>query len=186
MNDVAITRITGQSQSLTSQIAPTSHFDVHTYPFTTLGPLTSHAHPHFVLFNAGEKFDFDTLSKLSVLKDCMHLRTMEEAKSYASRIKLLYVKWTSEPCSSVFKLRWHSFSSGAEDSIESDNEEVQSRGVSSKKSVLVWRRRASETAMDNGGWEPDVWNDNQLGEYIKEHPHLPGEEWQSTRTVEEL
>jgi hypothetical protein len=34
--------------------APTS---THFYPFSTLGPLRSHIHPHFVVFSAGQKLD---------------------------------------------------------------------------------------------------------------------------------
>ncbi|KAJ7187186.1 hypothetical protein C8R46DRAFT_1059119 [Mycena filopes] len=30
-------------------------FVTHSYPFTTIGPLTSHVHPHFVIFAAGQK-----------------------------------------------------------------------------------------------------------------------------------
>ncbi|KAJ7123882.1 hypothetical protein C8R43DRAFT_1031802 [Mycena crocata] len=32
-----------------------NNVETHLYPFSTIGPLTSHIHPHFVVFSAGEK-----------------------------------------------------------------------------------------------------------------------------------
>jgi hypothetical protein len=36
--------------------------NTHIYPFSTLGPLRSHIHPHFVVFSAGQKLDAMTSS----------------------------------------------------------------------------------------------------------------------------
>ncbi|KAF9001142.1 hypothetical protein BDQ17DRAFT_1542908 [Cyathus striatus] len=59
MHPLAIHRLTGTDLSLSELDSLLSgnkpEFEHHRYPFQTLGPIESHAHPHFVLYNAGMK-----------------------------------------------------------------------------------------------------------------------------------
>jgi hypothetical protein len=70
------------------------------HPYTTLGPLHSHAHPHFVLFNAGEKLaplsgsSFLTLAGTTAR--CMDIPTAD-ALILLTQIRAIYEIWAMEP-----------------------------------------------------------------------------------------
>lgn len=225
--DVLIGRLNNTS-------ADTNTYSIHVYPFTTIGPLESHAHPHFVLFNAGEKIDPSNDHKLNLLKDSMHLHSFEEAKHYAERIRCLYELWISRPDSMGFKVWKQGSSSGRASnrggpsgqnrkstepstpppatsshrgSSRSGNfaggpdpeshgghrvallpyphilVDLEAKNFIAERgdilSLLEWRTRVNEVT-NNGGWEPNVWNDNQLGTYPKELARSPKDKWHPT------
>ncbi|KIJ23681.1 hypothetical protein M422DRAFT_39494 [Sphaerobolus stellatus SS14] len=93
MKEVTITRIT--PTALNPQ-DPLPQFDDHRYPFANLGPLLSHARPHFALYNAGAKIPpLYSPNIVDIFRQCMQIPTTNAAGSYISKIKGLYRLWTS-------------------------------------------------------------------------------------------
>jgi hypothetical protein len=78
------------------------HYVHHKYPFSTLGRLWSHTHPHFVIYNAGKKLT-DKIGPLDIVdnaKRCMGI-LYAEALTCLNRIQVIYKSWTGGATSSA-------------------------------------------------------------------------------------
>jgi hypothetical protein len=84
---------------------------MHLYPFSTIGPLTSHIHPHFVVFSAGEKLakltsnhpDSDALlANFAKIASFGHEGSTEEVikQNLESLLTIVEIheQWTSQRC----------------------------------------------------------------------------------------
>lgn len=230
MKEITITRITCSATDSSSLQSST-----HRYPFTDLGLLKSHAHPHFVLYNAGPKLppaDFYPEDMLEIFRQRMQIATTEDARSYIDKIHKLSGLWT---CYNTYRMwrEWetpdgdHGFSerqtrslsscaassrtgtrsgpfnplleivkwkytdtSDGHEPVSSDNEDDLLQNITaSKKCVSEWWEQTFEIFTRDGGWDPVIWNDDQLGPYVKEQSRSPNQKWHPTwmrRGLEDL
>jgi len=88
MGDVVISRVNRYSPA-----AAVTSFAHHEYPFSTLGPLHSHAHPHFIIYNAGEKLaSMDILELQHIVGLCMGIPS-HHALECLTQIQSIYRSW---------------------------------------------------------------------------------------------
>jgi hypothetical protein len=122
MKDLLISR---RDLSNLSDAGP--HYVNHKYPFSTLGYVRSHAHPHFVIYNTGKKLmcQIGTLDVVGSVERCMGI-TFSEAITCLTRIQDIYKFWMGDATSSAPNFT----PNGASRSDRDDEGEHQSDGES--------------------------------------------------------
>jgi hypothetical protein len=225
----------------------------HKYPFSTLGYVRSHAHPHFVIYNTGKKL-IDKIEPLDVgvsVEQCMGI-SYSEALTCLLRIQAIYKFWMGDATSSapnftpngasrsdrddegedrsdgesedgnrnrhggggrtqeMSDVRNITISGGNKDGnadeggllnprqlksftlatdtpdLAVDDGETSHESVDSLEECISdddmavdvgdlskWAEGAEGAAMSEGGWEPVVINDRQLGKYAEERARSP-------------
>jgi hypothetical protein len=90
MKDLLISR-----RDHTNRSAAGPHYVHHKYPFSTLGRLRSHAHPHFVIYNTGKKLTgkIGPLDVVDNAERCMGI-SYTETLTCLNRIQAIYKSWT--------------------------------------------------------------------------------------------
>jgi hypothetical protein len=247
MKDLLISRCDHSNRS-----AAGPHYVHHKYPFSTLGRLQSHAHPHFVIYNTGKKLTgkIGPLDIVNNAERCMGI-SYAEALTCLIRIQAIYNSWTGGATSAPNFTPTNASRSDPGDEGEDGNDgETEDRnrnrhgggggtqktshvpttiisgdkkggnadegglptprqlksfphttdtpdlavddGQTSHESVdsieesisdddavvdiadiSKWAEGAEGAAMSQGGWDPAVINDGQLGRYAEEQARSP-------------
>jgi len=74
----------------------------HHFPFESIGPLSSHVHPHFVLWNSGKKLATMDLTALSFTAAAVLGIELLSALMLLNKVSYIYTSWTSKPAPRSF------------------------------------------------------------------------------------
>ena len=81
------------------QPSSSMEYGLYSYPFQNFPKLESHAHPHWVILNAGETLLATTDHELVAFiwrVTYAYMVTVDEAKAFVEGIKLIYKRWVSK------------------------------------------------------------------------------------------
>ncbi|KAF9239443.1 hypothetical protein BU15DRAFT_61955 [Melanogaster broomeanus] len=131
--------------------------ETHLYPYDTLGVLTSHAHPHFVICSTGAH-----------LKSVKYPECLRDDLRFITR---LYRIWTNDSQES------HSNDSDSDCSIDStsiaEDECTHSKDSMWAKEIFNWQKECKVASDLAGGWDTITSIDEQLKAYADEQAHTP-------------